>query len=101
MKLEEQNTDNESCPFVAIYERMVADDTGCVKSGHCHDVCIIGVGMVLAGTGKSGLQKPSVPQSRRAAVDGYKAVVDGQDIAFLNPERFFLCHFASAWSVLR
>jgi hypothetical protein len=96
VKFEEQHTDNETSPLVAIDERMVADDTGCVKSGHCDDVGTVGVGMVLAGTSQSGLQQPSVTQSCRAAVDGYKTVVNRQDVAFLDPERFFSSHLASA-----
>jgi hypothetical protein len=34
-------------------------------------------------------------------VDGYQAVVDRQDVAFLDPDRLPCCHFASACSVLR
>jgi hypothetical protein len=56
---------------------------------------------MLAGTGKSGLQKASIAQSRSAAVDGYKTVVNRNDVPFLDPERFLRFHFASAWSVLR
>ena len=46
---------------------------------------------MLLGTGESGLQKPSIAQSGRTAVNSYKAVVDRQDVAFLDPERFFFC----------
>jgi hypothetical protein len=101
VKFEEQNTDHETGPLVAIDEGMVADNTGCVQSGHCGDVGKVGVGVVLAGTGESRLQQPSVAQSRRTAMNGQKAVVDCQDVAFLDPERLFSGHFASVWSVLR
>ena len=81
------------------------DNTGCVESGHCDDVAQVGIGVMLAGTSQGGLQKRPVAQSRRTAVNGYKAVVDRHHVAFLDPERIFFvltgCHFASAWSVLR
>jgi hypothetical protein len=106
VEFEKQNPDYETGSLVAIDEGMVADNAGGVKSGHAHDVGAVGVGMVLAGTGQGGLQQPSIAQSCLTTVDGYKVVVDREDVAFLDPERFFLisaarCHFARAWSVLR
>jgi len=101
VKFEEQHTDNKTSSLVAVDERMVADNTGCVKGGHCDDVGNVGVGMVLAGTSKSGLEQFSIAQSRRATVDGYQALVDRRNVALLDPERSFLSHFASAWSVFR
>ncbi len=89
VEFEEQNTDYETGALVAIEERMVADNTGAVKSGHCDDVGTVGIRMVLSGTRQSGLQKPSVAQPGRTAVDGHKAVVDRQNVTFLDPDRFF------------
>jgi hypothetical protein len=60
VEFEEQNADYETGALVAIDERMVADNTGSVKSGHGNDVGTVRVGMVLARTGQGGLQKPSI-----------------------------------------
>jgi hypothetical protein len=100
VEFEEQNPDYKTGPLVAIDEGMVAENAGCVKSGHCDDVGIVGGGVVLAGTGQSGLQQPSVAQSRRTAMDGYQTAMDRQDVAFLDPERFFLSSTALSSTAL-
>jgi hypothetical protein len=69
---------------------MVADNAACVKGRHCDDVGTVVVGGMLTGTSKSGLQQPSVTQSGRTAVSGDKAVVDRENVAFLEPEQCFL-----------
>ena len=51
VKFEEQNADDKSGPLVAIYERMIADNTGCIQRGHCDDVGTVGVRMMLARAG--------------------------------------------------
>jgi len=91
VELKKQDTDHETGSLVAIDERVVVDDTGGVESGHLDDVARSGIGMMLAGTSQGRLQQPSIAQSGRTAVNSYKAVVDRQDVAFLDPERFFFC----------
>jgi hypothetical protein len=96
IEFNEQNTDDETGALIAIYEGMIADNTGGIQSCHRNDVGTVGVSLVLARTSKGRLEQSSVAQSRRAAVDGNKAVVDRQGVAFLDPERFLLCHFDKA-----
>jgi len=55
VEFEEENANYKPCPFVAIDERMVAGDAGCVQRSHHDDVHSFGVGVVLAGTRKSRL----------------------------------------------
>jgi hypothetical protein len=76
VEFQEENADHETNTLIAIHERVIADDAGCVKSSHGNDVSTVGIGMVLAGSGQSGLQKASVAQSRCTAMDGQKAIVD-------------------------
>jgi hypothetical protein len=101
VKFEEQNADYETGSLIAVNERMVADDTGCVKSGHADEVGSVGIGVVLARASQGRLQEPSVAHPREAAVDGEETLVDRQGVAFLDPEWFFRFHLDSACRVLR
>ena len=69
VEFEEKNSYDKAGAFVAIYKRMVANDTGCVQGSQLNNAGRAGIGMVLAGPGQSGLQKPLVSHSRSATVE--------------------------------
>jgi hypothetical protein len=93
VEFEEENADHKPRPLVAIDERMVPDDAGCLKSGHFDNIRSAGIGAVLAGKRKSGLQKTPVTQAGGAAVERQEAIVDREHIALIDPEGFFTFHF--------
>jgi hypothetical protein len=89
VELKEENADYETSPLITIDKRMVAHDTGRVESGHLDDVARSSIRVMLEGTSQGGLQKTSIAQSRRTAVNIYKAVMDRDHVPFLDPERLF------------
>src|SRR6202035_3949836 len=96
-------------PLVAVHERMVADNARSIESCHRNHVRILGIGMMLAGSSQSRLEETFIAQSRASAVGRQQLVVDRDDVALLNPDRFLSLHFslhfpfyfARARSVLR
>ena len=70
VELKEKDARNKTSPLVAVDERMVADDARRIERRHLNHVRMLGIGMMLAGSGQSRLQKTFIAQSRAAAVGG-------------------------------
>ena len=68
MQLEKENANHEPGPLVSVNKRMIADDAVRIDRGQAHDVPRLRVCVVLSWPGKSGLQEPTIAQSRRAPV---------------------------------
>ncbi len=105
VELKDKNARDKTSTLVAVNEGMVADDACRIEHRHLNQVRLLGIGMVLEGASQSGLQKAFIAQSRAAAVGGQQPVVDREDIALRNPDRFsslhFSFYFARARRVLR
>ncbi|MFZ0798671.1 MAG: hypothetical protein WAM98_12875, partial [Terriglobales bacterium] len=95
MKLKKENANHKPRALIPIHKRMVADDARRVQGRHFDNVRRFGIGIVLSGTRKRGLQKAAVTQPRGAAVERQESVVDREHVALFDPEWFFLFHLVS------
>lgn len=68
VELEEEDSDDEAGAFVAIDERMVCDDAGCVRGGEIDYVRCLSVGGEMAGARQGGLQQAGATQFLGSAV---------------------------------
>ena len=94
VELKEKNARDKTSALVAVNEGMVADDARRIEHRHLNHVRPAGIGMVLERASQSRLQKAFIAQSRAAAVGGQQPVVDREDIAPRNPDRFSSLHFS-------
>jgi len=70
VELEKKYRNHEASPFVAVDEGMIAHNARTVQRSHFNHVRATCVGLVLAGSGQSRLQQPSVSQPRLPSVNG-------------------------------
>jgi hypothetical protein len=86
-------------PFVAVNERVIANDAHGVGGRHVDDVWRITVRAKLLGTGQSGFKERLTANSCGTAVEREETVMQYEDVALVDPDRLF--HFESACNVLR
>jgi hypothetical protein len=96
---EEQDTDDKARAFIPIDKGVVADNAASVSSSQVYEVRVVPVGMELLRPSEGGFEQSFIAHARRAAFEGQKAIVKGEGVPLVYPDR--LPHLASAWSVLR
>src|SRR5712691_2605849 len=99
VQLEEKDADEEAGAFIAIDEGVGADDAGDVGSSLVYNVRVAAVGMQLSGPGESRVQQAGIAKARSTPVQGEEAVVEGQGIALVDPDR--VTHLARPFRLLR
>lgn len=89
VQFKKQHSHHEPGPFIAVDERAVTDNPRCIQSGKVDHVRSIGVRIVLARTGKRGVQEAVIAQATSAAVQCQQAGMDGKRIALFDPKGLF------------
>jgi hypothetical protein len=88
---EEEDTEEEAGPFVAIEEGVVADNTDSVGRSQVYDVRFVAISMELPRSGKSGLKQTDMAHAGRTTVEGEKAVMEREGIALVDPNGLTPC----------
>jgi len=96
---QEEHTDDESSPLVAVDEWVIPNDAYRVGRSHIDDVGRIAVRTNLLRTSESGRKESFAAEACRTAIESKETVMQYEDVALVDPDRPF--HFESACNVLR
>ena len=96
---EEQYAHDESSSFIPVDERVVANYSHHVGSGHVYGIGSITVHEELLRTSKRRPKKSQIPYARSTTIERQKPIMERKDVTFVNPDRF--AHLESEWRVLR
>ncbi len=99
VQFKEQDAHEKTSAFVAIDERVVVQDSGCVRGSQSNHVGAFAIREKLPRPGEGGFEQRVIAKAHGAAVESQKTTVKRKSVALVDPNR--LSHFARVCSVLR
>ena len=98
IQLQKENSHDEARAFVAVHERVVANDARRVCGGEIKNIRFA-IGEKLLRAGESGFKQTTIAHARGAAMFVKQVPVYGKDLRQINP--YHLCYLARARRVWR
>ncbi len=98
IQLQKENSHDEARAFVAVHERVVANDARRVCHGEIENIRFA-IGEELLWAGESGFKQTIISNARRTAMFVKLARVYRKNLRQIDP--YYLCHLARVRRVLR